>query len=285
MTRVAVLITVFNRREITLKGLRSLSDAIAFLGVDFRFDIYMTDDGSTDSTTEAVKKEFPDIRIINGNGNLFWGGGMNMAWKTAVAGKEKYDYFLWYNDDSDIYPDALRTMFDVSSNEVVITGAFRDNLGKLSYGGKTKDEKLIEPNGKLQEVVNMNGNLVLIPYEIFLSVGMIDDNYIHGGGDFDYGFRVREKGYKVFLAPKYVGIADRHDDFIPKYCNRELSLSTRWKILHNPMNSPKIHFRYNWKREGAVKAIAYFLIGYIGVLSPSFYIKVKSILKGNTTVK
>lgn len=279
MTKVAVLITVFNRREITLKGLCSLNASIATLGNGYLFDIFLTDDGCTDGTTDAVRQEYPDVNIVMGNGSLFWGGGMNMAWQTAIENNEKYDYFLWYNDDSNIFPDALKTMFDIASSDVVVTGAFKGHDGNVSYGGKTINDQLIAPNGTLQEVAKMNGNLVLIPYSIFRDVGFIDKHYIHGGGDFDYGYKVREKGYKVVLSPKYVGVSDRHGEFIPKYCNKEFPIKKRWKLLHNPMNSPKIHFRYNKKREGLFKAVLYYIISYVGVFSPKLYEYVKTIYK------
>ncbi len=281
MCRIAVIITVYNRKEITLKGLRSLNAAIALLGKGYIFDVYLTDDGSTDGTAEAVKTEFPTIIILEGNGTLFWGGGMNFAWQAAVESKQNYDYFLWFNDDSDIYPNALQTMFETISENVIVTGAFQDHEGKVSYGGKTKKGKLIIPNSQPQDVEQMNGNLVLIPYNIFHEIGLIDKHYLHGGGDFEYGYRAREKGYKVVLTPKYVGIADRHDEFIPKYCNINISLKKRWEILHNPINSPKIHFRFNLKRKGFLKAVIYYLIGYVGVLLPSVYVNAKKILNNH----
>lgn len=279
MKNIAVLITVFNRRETTLKGLRTLKDAIENLGNDYSFDIFLTDDGSTDGTSIAIKDEFPQVKLVEGTGNLFWGGGMNLAWRTAIESSKRYDFYLWYNDDSDIFPDALQTMFGIASDDVVVTGAFKDREGMVSYGGKLGNEQLIEPNGHPQDVIKMNGNLVLIPHVIFKSVGIIDKHYIHGGGDFEYGYRAREKGYRVLLTPKYVGLAERHDQFIPKYCNKDIPLSKRWKILHNPMNSPKIHFRYGVKREGWVKAVIYYLIAYIGVIFPSLYVKVKTAIK------
>ena len=280
MIRIAVLITVFNRREITLKGLRSLYDAISILGNGYIFDIYLTDDGCTDGTAESIQKEFPQVKIVNGTGNLFWGGGMNLAWKTAVETNKNYDYYLWYNDDSELFPDSLRTIFEIASDNVLVTGAFKGYDGNVSYGGKLSNDQIITPNGIPQEVVKMNGNLVLIPNNVFEVIGFIDNHYIHGGGDFDYGYKVRENGYRVLLTTKYVGVANRHDEFIPRYCNKELSLSERWRILHNPINSPLIHFRFSRKRDGLLKAIIYYFIAYIGVLFPSFYVRAKTAIKG-----
>ena len=79
-----MLVTVFNRCDITIQGLRRLYVAIAALPGDYFFDVYLTDDGCTDGTPKAVAAEFPDIHIVQGDGSLFWGGGMRLAWKAAV---------------------------------------------------------------------------------------------------------------------------------------------------------------------------------------------------------
>lgn len=280
MKQVAVLITVFNRQETTIKGLRTLYTAISYLGDGYHFDIYLTDDGCTDGTVGLIKKEFPQVIIVKGTGSLFWGGGMNLAWASAIDSLVDYDYYLWYNDDSELFPDSLRTLFEIASDNVLVTGAFKGHDGNVSYGGKFRNDQLITPNGMPQEVDKMNGNLVLIPNNIFEVVGFIDNHYIHGGGDFDYGYKVKENGFNVLLTAKYVGIANRHDEFIPRYCNKALSLSERWRILHNPVYSPRIHFRFCMKREGLIKALIYFFIAYIGVFFPSFYVRVKKAIKG-----
>ena len=58
MIRTAVLLTVFNRKEVTLKGLYSLKQAMATLGKAHLFDIYMVDDGCTDGTGDAVAEAY-----------------------------------------------------------------------------------------------------------------------------------------------------------------------------------------------------------------------------------
>lgn len=79
MIKTAGLLTVYNRCAVTLKGLSSLYKAIENLGNGYTFDVYMTDDGCTDGTNEAVHEKFPNIHIIQGDGSLFWSGGMRKA--------------------------------------------------------------------------------------------------------------------------------------------------------------------------------------------------------------
>lgn len=53
-----MILTVFNRKEITLSSLNGLYKAIAELGVGYVFDIYMTDDGSSDGTGNLYLADF-----------------------------------------------------------------------------------------------------------------------------------------------------------------------------------------------------------------------------------
>ena len=101
---IAVILTVYNRCEVTIKGLRLLKFCIDNLHGHFMVDIFMTDDGSNDGTYDAVTKEFPDVNIIKGDGNLFWSGGMRKAWRAAIDTKKKYDYYLMAikKEDSEI---------------------------------------------------------------------------------------------------------------------------------------------------------------------------------------
>ncbi len=275
LVKVAVLLAVFNRRETTLQGLRTLCNAIDNLTGDFRFDIYMTDDGCTDGTGESVRKEFPDVKIIDGDGTLFWGGGMLKAWQTAIHSGRSYDYYIWYNDDSDLHQDALTTLFKGSEKDIIITGAFCDDNNVVSYGGKDKSNKLIQPNKELQEVYYMNGNLVLIPKEIVDEIGLLDKRLIHGGGDFEYGIRARKFGYKIMLTSEYVGKANRHDEEKPKYCQPQYSMRQRLKYLKSPIYNPKLHFYYNTIAYGKLRACLNYVLCYIGATSPAIYSYIK----------
>ena len=277
MIKTAVLLTVYNRKEVTLQGLRSLHKAIAYLGEGYSFDIFMTDDGCTDGTVEAVAKEFPRVKNIQGNGNLYWSGGMRKSWQAAIDSGIYYDYFLWYNDDSDLFKDSLLTLYgEMAAYNIpcIISGAFCDKEGRASYGGKRMDRTVIIPNGKNQEIKLMNGNLVLIPHSVYETLGTIDVHYKHGFGDYDYGLRAHKAGIKVFLTSKFVGETDRHDEIIPPYFSKKNPLVKRWSILHDPRNSPYIAFRFNFENLGIMKALLGYVRSYIYMMCPSlFYLK------------
>lgn len=91
MRSIAVLLTVHNRKEKTLHCLQDLFTQEIPKG--FQIDVYLTDDGCTDGTPKAVKMQYPQVNIVEGNGNLFWNRGMYTAWETAVKIKD-YDFIL-----------------------------------------------------------------------------------------------------------------------------------------------------------------------------------------------
>ena len=274
MIKTAVIMTVFNRREVTLQGLRLLYKSIAVLGEDYHFDIYMTDDGSTDGTRDEVIKEFPKINIIKGDGKLYWSGGMRKAWQVAIDSNIKYDFYLWFNDDAELFENAFSTLYDnknIDYTKSIIVGAFCDSRHKASYGGKTDKNVPIEPNGHFQEIKTMNGNLVLIPKEIYSVVGSIDRKYKHGYGDYDYGYRAIKSGFKIFLTPCYVGVSDRHDVIEPRYFLSDMPLKERWKSLHKASSSPEIALYYNFKYRGLFFSLKSYVTTYFFTLFPWVY--------------
>lgn len=272
--KIAILLTVFNRKEITLQGLRSLSKAINYLGEGYDFDIYMTDDGCTDGTRDAVAKEFPKVVIVQGDGNLYWSGGMRKAWKAAIDSMIDYDGYLWFNDDVFLYDDALKTLFDAAYSEKpesIISGAFCDVNGNVSYGGSDSNGIYREPNGQLQKITLMNGNLVFINRTIYSKLGNIDKVYTHSLGDWDYGIRAIEQGFQLFITPKYVGVCNRHDS-LRKCFDSKFKLCVRLKSLYSATSIRPFEFFYFEKRRtGMLKAIKSFIAVHYFCFFPSKY--------------
>ena len=101
--KIAALATCFNRRELTLKSLEALYAQRGICRVDLT--VFLVDDASRDGTAEGVKSAFPQVRLLRGDGSLFWNGGMRMAFDAAMRGD--FDAYIWFNDDSHLDPDAL----------------------------------------------------------------------------------------------------------------------------------------------------------------------------------
>ena len=188
--------------------------------------VCLTDDGSTDGTSEAVRAEFPDTRILWGSGALFWSGGMRKAMADAMTLSP--DYYLWLNDDVRLVPDALKRMIQTSQSErltrgrepIVIGSTFDPATGQVTYGGRERRHRfrplqfaLIEPGAIPVPCETMNANCALLPADVVSHIGNLDPAFVHAMGDLDYGFRAIRAGYELLVCPGFVGPCFRGTNF------------------------------------------------------------------------
>ena len=264
---IAVILTCHNRKEKTLACIQSLRK------ISYPFKIYLTDDGCTDGTSTAIKNEFPDVYIIKGNGNLFWSRGMYIAWKEAI--KLDYDYYLWLNDDIEVFPFFLEELFyceKLKGDECIISGLIADkSTKKIIYGGTNHNKQLCQESDTPQEILYMNGNAVLVPRFVVKKIGILDPTFHHDLGDVDYGLRAIENGIKVYSTRKVIAVG-----YSNNYCRvRQWNtcLSKRLSRLHSPLGSnPKINFYFRKKHFGIVNAIIYIIYLYIINFIPDWLI-------------
>ncbi|HEY6795296.1 MAG TPA: glycosyltransferase family 2 protein [Kineosporiaceae bacterium] len=218
--RIAAVMTVHNRKDLTLACLDRLR-AQHVPGTTL--DVFVLDDASTDGTAEAVIRRHPEVRLLRGNGDLYWGGGMQRALGAAMA--DDYDYYLWMNDDTTLDDGALSLLLgcelevrERGHGPVIVVGSTRHpDTGELTYGGRVRLSRrrplgwtLVEPGSEPRPCETMNGNTVLVPRAVVERVGTIDPAYVQQMGDFDYGLRARAAGCEVWVAPGTVGTCASH---------------------------------------------------------------------------
>lgn len=252
--KIAILLTCFNRQSKTLFCLEKIYSIVPFVNV------YLVDDNSTDGTAEAIKLRFPQVHLLKGTGNLFWNRGMHLAWNAAA--KEDYDFYIWLNDDVELYPCSFSELMHCSkikNHQAIISGLIElKDSGEIIYGGTDTRKNLIFPNGELNAITNMNGNVVLIPKEVYHFIGNLDPIFHHDLGDVDYGLRARENGIGVFTTRQTIAGGEKND-----LCRVRLKNSTviiRFKRLYSPLGSnPVISFYFRRKHYGLMNASIYFV--------------------------
>ena len=257
--RIAAIMTCHNRKEKTLACLDSL-----FM-IEPNIDVYLTDDGCTDGTPQAVKLKYPQVKIVEGNGNLFWSRGMFTAWSKAV--EHNYEYYLWLNDDIELYPTFLAELMacdQLANTKAVIVGLIKDiKTGQILYGGTDINGHLVQESDSSQPITNMNGNVVLIPKCVVDSIGIIDPVYWHDIGDVDYGMMAKRAGIKVLSTRK--AVADGYSN--GTFCRLRkwgTSISNRYKKLYSPLGAnPNIHFYFIKKHKGLAPAVAMYIYLHI----------------------
>jgi GT2 family glycosyltransferase len=272
--KIAVLLTCFNRKEKTKKCLQVLFDQE--LPENCLLEVFLCDDGSSDNTSVMIGEIFPQVRIVQGNGSLYWNGGMNLAWAEARK-TDQFDFFLWLNDDTYLYPQALvklLTQYQRLSKPGILVGACQDpNSGRFSFGG-ANDKGAIIPNGQVQKVKMINGNVVLIPSEIDTKLNGLSKDYVHYYGDYDYGLRAISLGYNCYSTEEY--IASCEINRMPYWGDARLSLSKRWNLAHDVKGLALAqYFHFIKTHEGWVEGIRRVMFTYARVLFPNLFLKIR----------
>ena len=192
-----------------------------------------------------MQAAFPEALILQGTGHLFWVGGMRLAFAEAI--KSGFDYMLWLNDDTILYPNALDVMlstaYELAEDGItaIVTGSTRDAVtGERSYGGErqvkrwfargARSEPIQPLPDRSQPCDTMTANCTLVPQEIARKLGNFDAAFTHKFADTDYGFRARAAGFSVYVAPGYIGTcSDNPRSGTWRDCS--LPLSNRWRNL------------------------------------------------------
>jgi GT2 family glycosyltransferase len=219
--RIAVLMTCHNRKLETLSALAALYQQQGYRAENL--SVYLVDDGSLDGTATAVREQYPQVILLQGTGTLFWNRGMRLAFAQAIL--QDYDFYLWLNDDTTLYPDAIARLIatfnhlvQVSDREGIVSGAAQDDQTKTLTSGGFRFVRpkflmrfeLIEPQAEAVPCDTISGNCVLIPRSIVQTLGNLNPLFSHFLGDLDYGLRARKLNYPVWIAPGYIGTSPQH---------------------------------------------------------------------------
>lgn len=261
MKKIAVLLTCFNRRE---QSLACLEQVYSSQGVSA--DVILVDDGSTDGTAETVQEKYPQVQLLKGDGQLFWNRGMHKAFAAALD--KGYDYYLWLNDDTELYPDTLerlqRESESLEDKAILVGSACDPQTKQLTYGGVVRASKtaplrfkLVEPGETRKPCDTINGNCVLIPEYVAQRLGNLDPYYQHGMGDFDYGLRAQKHGLACFIVPGFIGECAKNP-VENSWLDKQLSFRERWKKATSLKGLPI----RDWK---------YFARNYAGLLWPIYF--------------
>jgi GT2 family glycosyltransferase len=181
-------------------------------------DVVLVDDGSTDGTTAAVREQYPSVILIEGDGTLYWNGGMRLALQRAR--ELNPDYYLLLNDDTELYDDAIarlisehRELRHLQECPIVVVGSTRDpDTKEITYGGWRVEKwwnplhtEIVNPSDRPKQCDTFNANCALVGKEVVATVGNLDSAFTHGFGDFDYGFRLTACGGEVWLGSGFHG--------------------------------------------------------------------------------
>jgi GT2 family glycosyltransferase len=256
---IAVLIACHNRRDKTLRCLKALFES--HLPRSTTLSVFLVDDGSSDGTAEAIRAAYPQVRILQGDGSLYWTGGMNKAFSAAI--EHNFDYYLWLNDDTYLYPKTIEVLLKVdkenyikTNKSAVVVGSTQEQEGgQVNHGGVVVNgswwkSHLVEPGIEPVVCDTLNGNCVLVARGVVQVIGILDSKFIHTMGDIDYGFRVTAARLSLIVMPGFAGIC--HSNPIANtYEDETLPLRKRISMIADIKGRPlKLWFIFLWRHFG-----------------------------------
>jgi N-acetylglucosaminyl-diphospho-decaprenol L-rhamnosyltransferase len=220
--RIYIVVPVHNRKSLTERFLYCMSKQT------FRnFEVTIVDDGSTDGTAELIAERFKEVRLIRGDGNLWWTGATNVGIQHAMKRAAEDDAVLVINDDVEVSPDYLQILYGVwRSRRKTLIGSVVVDIKKpdiIYDGGRivnwwTAKTRWLNLNKKLSDfgkdysvdVSFLTGWGTLIPISVFRDVGLYDDKHFQQCGDIELPVRAKNAGYHVVVS--YAPIVKIHTD-------------------------------------------------------------------------
>jgi len=210
--KVYIILLNWNGKNDTLECIASLKE------IDYeKYKIIVVDNNSEDDSVLEVRKQYPEIKIIENKENLGFAGGNNVGIKYAL--ENKADYVLLINNDTTVEKDFLR--------ELVKEGELNKNAGllcpKINYhseqnriwfaGGKVNwlknkgthlglDKIDNKQYNKIKEVDYLTGCCLLIKKEVLQKINVLAEDYFLYYEDTDFSLRAKNAGYNRLYIPK-----------------------------------------------------------------------------------
>lgn len=261
---IAVILTCFNRKDKTVSCLNGLySSQKACQKANIAITVYLTDDGCTDGTSQAVRDAFPNknINILQGTGNLYWAGGMRLAWGEALNNRDSWDFYLLLNDDTTPQVNMFEELLNAHEYSLktydkpgVYSGVTCDvaDPDVITYGGSVwvnriiGTDKMVLPNGTPQMVDKTNANILMVAKEVTDKMGIFYEGYIHGAADYDYSLQAKKHGFTALITANTCGkcVRDHRNWKAEKKKIMQMSLAERRKYYSNPIHSSKDKLMY-----------------------------------------
>jgi len=212
---ISIVIINWNTREYLLKCLASVFRTTGGLTLE----VWVVDNGSRDGSVEAVKKEFPQVHVIENQRNLGFAAANNKAFR-KMTGR----YALLLNSDAELTDGAARRLIDFMDTAPEAAMA----CGQLMNPDGTRQNSIANfptlpalmtnetvlrilfprryPSKRNAyaspiEVESGIGACLIVRKQAMDAVGLLDEDYFFFFEETDWAYRMKQAGWKNYFVP------------------------------------------------------------------------------------
>ena len=219
--KLSIIIVSYNVSAYLRQCIQSILDSSNF----GQYEIIVVDNDSYDNSCTMIKKEFPNIKLIQNSINMGFSKAVNKGISIS-----KGDYICLLNPDTLISSDTFNTLLQY----------FKDNKNIGAIG-----PKILNPDGSLQlackrsfpslssiiykifglskiffknkyfgkynltylnendihSIDCISGSCMLFPKDVVNKIGLLDETFFMYGEDIDFCYRLKKFGYQIIYNP------------------------------------------------------------------------------------
>jgi len=217
---LSIIYINYNTRGLLKQSLKHLF----MIKPDVDFEIIVVDNNSYDKSVEMLKKDFPNVNIIQAKKNLGYAGGANLGIKSSNG-----SYIAIFNPDIFITKNSLESAINYLDNnlstgiigpklvnpdnslqyscyrfpKIFIPILRRTFLGNMSFGKKELDFYLMKDfdHKDTKDVDWLLGGALVVRRSALEKVGYMDERYFLYFEDTDLCRTLNNVGYRVVYLP------------------------------------------------------------------------------------
>lgn len=219
---LSVIIVCFNDHDVLMPCLASLQAAKSALSVE----VIVVDNASRDASVSAVRKHFPNVRVVQAGYNAGFTGGNNIGFEQATG-----RYVLFLNPDTLIDEYAFDVMVERADRDPEIgavgpmvlnrdrtlqfscfrsptVGHFLSKammLHRLPGYRRLAGNESRYPESRYRREMDVDvisGCAMLVRRDLLLRIGAFDDEYFIYFEETDLCERIRRAGYRIVYLPE-----------------------------------------------------------------------------------
>lgn len=228
--KVGVVIVNWNNYEDSSECLESL-EKMTYNNVI----LIVVDNASVDASFDKLKKEFPRALFVGSSHNRGYAGGINQGLQLAM--KEGCKYIAGLNNDTVVAPDFLNPLVDFAeknenagilgckiycTDDPEMIWSLGGHVSLFRAGGIYIGENQLD-TGQYDDVIELtlvSGCMMFIRSSVVERVGLLNEAYFFRGEEWEYCWRVKKGGFKMFCIPDskiWHKENQSHNRFDPKY--------------------------------------------------------------------